>query len=350
MAIEKSYFFDSVEDDRLYTAQEFLEFFSVFLSDGVKKPLGNNLLVKKYPSRTNFVEVEYGAALVDTHGYILGDDEQGPKLVSFADNETSSTRKDLVVVCCDNSLEERRVYITGVTGTEANLKERQENENITDLVLAEVEVKPGNIIGEITDKREAIRSLLDLDVNVMRQKFDDFMSELDADNYVTNQRVDERLAAEKAAILDKFDMHQNNEENPHKVTPAQINAVSAVEKAAANGVATLGSDGKLPAAQMPQLSTQYSDFNTATKEGIHSCISGALNAPEPTGSWTLIVTKESTGTKGMQIAIQSGTYKMFVRHFSGTVFSEWKKMWTQDNIIIQNTQPTVQNGAIWIKY
>lgn len=44
--------------------------------------------------------------------------------------------------------------------------------------------------------------------------------------------------------------HTNNSSNPHGTTAAQVGAIAATEKAAANGVATLGADGFLTAAQV----------------------------------------------------------------------------------------------------
>lgn len=45
--------------------------------------------------------------------------------------------------------------------------------------------------------------------------------------------------------------HRTNTNNPHGVTAAQAGAIPATEKAAAGGVASLGSDGHVPDAQLP---------------------------------------------------------------------------------------------------
>ena len=41
--------------------------------------------------------------------------------------------------------------------------------------------------------------------------------------------------------------------NPHQVTAVQVGAVPTTEKGVANGVATLGSDGKVPSTQLPEM-------------------------------------------------------------------------------------------------
>ena len=47
--------------------------------------------------------------------------------------------------------------------------------------------------------------------------------------------------------------HISSTENPHGVTAAQAGAIPSSEKGAANGVATLGTDGKVPTGQLPAM-------------------------------------------------------------------------------------------------
>lgn len=47
--------------------------------------------------------------------------------------------------------------------------------------------------------------------------------------------------------------HIDNKENPHDVTVSQVGAVPVSDKGTAGGVATLGSDGKVPAGQLPAM-------------------------------------------------------------------------------------------------
>lgn len=73
--------------------------------------------------------------------------------------------------------------------------------------------------------------------------------------------------------------HLNDKGNPHGVTAAQTGAIPSAEKGAAWGVATLGSDGKVPSEQLPPLNydqvgsaaavkTQL-DTHTANKSNPH---------------------------------------------------------------------------------
>ena len=56
--------------------------------------------------------------------------------------------------------------------------------------------------------------------------------------------------------------HKNNRENPHGVTAQQAGAIPTAEKGTANGVASLGEDGKVPAGQLPEM-----DYIPKTEKG-----------------------------------------------------------------------------------
>ena len=58
MALEKSRFFDSVGDDRIYQADNFAEYFRLLLTDGIKNG-GTNLKVTA-PGTGMTVRVNYG--------------------------------------------------------------------------------------------------------------------------------------------------------------------------------------------------------------------------------------------------------------------------------------------------
>lgn len=49
--------------------------------------------------------------------------------------------------------------------------------------------------------------------------------------------------------------HTTRVDNPHSVTAAQVGAVPTTQKGAANGVASLGADGKVPSTQLPPSNT-----------------------------------------------------------------------------------------------
>ena len=60
--------------------------------------------------------------------------------------------------------------------------------------------------------------------------------------------------------------HIADTENPHGVTAAQAGAIASIEKGATNGVATLGADALLAAAQRPKAGGLYRDDGTTTVE------------------------------------------------------------------------------------
>ena len=59
--------------------------------------------------------------------------------------------------------------------------------------------------------------------------------------------------------------HIANTDNPHQVTAAQVGAIPSKEKGAANGVATLGADGKVPTGQLPAM-----DYVPTSEKGVAS--------------------------------------------------------------------------------
>ena len=69
------------------------------------------------------------------------------------------------------------------------------------------------------------------------------------------------------AELKKSNDHIANKENPHGVTAAQVGAIPTNQKGVANGVAGLGSDGKVPSDQLPEISAAKSDTATLTTSG-----------------------------------------------------------------------------------
>ena len=65
------------------------------------------------------------------------------------------------------------------------------------------------------------------------------------------------------AVNEKVTAHLDNKMNPHSVTSSQVGAIPLAEKGKANGVASLGSDGKVPASQLSV--TQPPDATTSRK-------------------------------------------------------------------------------------
>lgn len=86
------------------------------------------------------------------------------------------------------------------------------------------------------------------------------MAEQEYRGLLTNIRADgEREVllpiTDKACVrgMEEVDAHVVSQANPHNVTADQIGALLAAEKGRAEGVATLGLDGKVPPGQLPAL-------------------------------------------------------------------------------------------------
>ena len=83
--------------------------------------------------------------------------------------------------------------------------------------------------------------------------------------------MDYDAAGAAAAVDAKLTSHTGNKSNPHGVTATQINAIPTAEKGAVNGVASLGSDGKVPAGQLPKM--DYAPAYTYGTEDLEAGVS-----------------------------------------------------------------------------
>ncbi len=139
MALEESRFFDSVENDNSYYADDFAEFFRMFLKDGVWQ-MGDNLAVS--PGNALSVVVGYGAAMVQGYGYWLKDDNSGEKQLNLV-GASAQPRIDRIVLRLDTSLQTRKVLLAVLTGEAAAqpmAPSLTRNGNIYELSLAQVRV------------------------------------------------------------------------------------------------------------------------------------------------------------------------------------------------------------------
>lgn len=98
--------------------------------------------------------------------------------------------------------------------------------------------------------------------------------------------------------------HIANKDNPHGVTAAQSGAIPTTEKGAANGVATLGADGKVPTGQLPAMnyapSTHASQHGSGGSDPITPAAIGAAAASHNQAASTITAgTFAATGVKAM---------------------------------------------------
>lgn len=94
------------------------------------------------------------------------------------------------------------------------------------------------------------------------------------------------------------------------------------------------------------------DFNTITTRGMYT-VSGTLtNAPTSGTYWGLIVIPTTANSTAYitQVAYLEGTREMYMRTLYSNTWSAWAKIITTEQLIISRTQPTVVNGAVWLKY
>ncbi len=201
---QKSYFFDSVDHDRIYTTADFARVFGAITGrDGVIYGYGDELTVS--PGSGMAVTVGTGAAFVQ--GRMLEVYDQAETL-PIATAHGTNPRIDRVVVRVDISTAQRRAYLAVKLGTpaaEPAAPTLQQDATIWELSLAQVRIAAG------------------------------------ATGITADDIIDERPNAEVCGYIDE------------PVTPESIGAVSSIEKGQSNGVATLDKDGKVPETQLPPI-------------------------------------------------------------------------------------------------
>ena len=160
---QKSYFFDSVDHDRIYTAADFARVFGAIAGrDGVIYGYGDELKVT--PGSGMAVKVGTGAAFVQ--GRMLEVYDQAETLpITTAD--ATNPRIDRVVVRVDLSTAQRKAYLAVKTGTAAATPVApllQQDSTIWETSLAQVRVPAGAtgiVVGDIADEREYTSLLTD---------------------------------------------------------------------------------------------------------------------------------------------------------------------------------------------
>ena len=94
--------------------------------------------------------------------------------------------------------------------------------------------------------------------------------------------------------------HTADKDNPHEVDPEQIGAIPETEKGAAGGVATLGSDGKVPTGQLPAMNYDPAGSAAAVQQALSAHTADKGNPHE--------VDAEQTGA----LPITGGTMTGFI--------------------------------------
>ena len=153
---QRSYFFDSVDHDRIYTSADFARVFGAIAGrDGVIYGYGDELKVTSGSGMA--VKVGTGAAFVQ--GRMLEVYDQAETL-PIATADATNPRIDLVVVRVDLSSGERRAYLAVKVGTPAATPVApllQQDATIWELSLAQVRIAAGATgitADDIIDERE----------------------------------------------------------------------------------------------------------------------------------------------------------------------------------------------------
>lgn len=199
----KSFPFDSMkvlneqsgqmEDDRLYEAKIFRQYFAMFLSNGAYfghyKDYGENSMKVSLDSGLT-IKVNKGCGIINGADFELENDT-----LFVLDRPTNGERKDRVVVRVDDTLavRETQLYIKEGNGTTPAILQR--DENIYEICIAEVTVKSTSNITEadIVDKRldkelcGIVNSLISIDGEEIYQKFKTYIQEIKENLVLKNQ-------------------------------------------------------------------------------------------------------------------------------------------------------------------
>ena len=172
---------NQMEDDRLYAAEIFREYFAKFLSNGVYyghyKNYGENSMKVVADGGLN-IKVLKGAGIIE------GADFENEQDKTFTlERPVSGSRVDRVIVKLDKTLAVRatQLYIKSGTGeTPASL---QRDDNIYEICLAEITVQSTSNIeaSDVVDKRNnstlcgIVNSLVSIDGEELYQKFQTYI-------------------------------------------------------------------------------------------------------------------------------------------------------------------------------
>lgn len=194
---EISRFFNSVNGDRRYLAEEFASFFAKFLSNGVYsgEELTGTLEVRKNGDLS--IGVDEGAALIRGYEY-----ENTTVRAHTLEKGGTYDRIDRIVVRLDRTMDERNILtkvIKGVPSTSPVAPELIRNNEIYDISLAQILVKK-NITAidasDITDERYDesvcgfVSSIISIPTDRLEQEWDEWMYEIQENTFA--HAVDEQ--------------------------------------------------------------------------------------------------------------------------------------------------------------
>lgn len=210
--ILKSFPFDSMEvlneesgqmeDDRLYEAKIFREYFAKFLSNGVYfghyKNLGENSMKVSIDSGLT-IRVHEGCGIINGADFGLDNDT-----LLILERPATGERIDRVVVRVDDTLAVRDIQLYVKEGNGTTPATLQRDDNVYEICIAEVTVKSTSNLTEtdVVDTRPnsalcgIVNSLISVDGEELYQRFKDYIDETsanlvrkDKDNTITGKLI-----------------------------------------------------------------------------------------------------------------------------------------------------------------
>lgn len=178
-----------MEDDRLYEAKVFRQYFRKFLSNGVYfgdyKDYKENSMKVTSDGGMN-IKIAKGAGLIEG-----ADFENTEERIISLERPATGNRIDRVVVQFNASLDTRNTLLYVKQGEAGNPANLQRDDNIFEICLAEILVKSTANISQddITDRRinndlcGIVNSLISVDGEELYQAFKDYIEEI-TDNLV----------------------------------------------------------------------------------------------------------------------------------------------------------------------
>lgn len=137
--MEKSYFFNSVNGDRFYDAEDMSQFFSKYFTNGV---FNGGLSVEAVEDSMQ-IKVTKGAANIDGKGY-ENDDSDSDLLIPISIGNAQYPRIDNI--CIRKNVDERKITVVveeGIAQSTPSAKSPQRTSLLYDLVIAQINVPAG---------------------------------------------------------------------------------------------------------------------------------------------------------------------------------------------------------------
>lgn len=182
-----------MEDDRLYEAKVFRQYFRKFLSNGVYygdyKDYKENSMKVTSDGGMN-IKIAKGAGIIEG-----ADFENTEERIISLERPATGNRIDRVVVQFNASLDTRNTLLYVKQGEAGNPASLQRDDNIFEICLAEILVKSTANISQddITDKRTnndlcgIVNSLISVDGEELYQAFKDYIEEITDNLVLKNQ-------------------------------------------------------------------------------------------------------------------------------------------------------------------